>query len=371
MSMNLKKLYRVCVVLLLGFAGADGPVCGGSESTISSLAGAVPPEGSGPEPAAATSESKLYFPDYVDGEGWSVQLVVGNLDAAQSAGVVVDVYDQQGRSVRGFFDSGSRFRIPALGSQVLRSAGTGAFRRGWIEVTADRASVSGLLTYRNADTGVEVGVAPVDLRDHFALFVEESSGIGTGVALFKPEASPKIEIRIRNEAGRDPIGDLLTHGGFRQRAWTLPQWLNGVDQGFLRDFRGLLFLRAEDGSPFGPLGLRFGKRQDSLSAVPVIHADPVLDAGGDAPDALIFPDYVAGGGWSVQLVLGNLAPSRSVDVEVEVYDQDGRAVPGFWGSRSPFEIPALGSRVLSSTGGRNFIAAGSGSGLRSLRFGDC
>ena len=46
--------------------------------------------------------------------------------------------------------------------------------------------------------------------------------------------------------------------------------VDGVDTEFLGDFRGLLFLRTEDGSPFVPLGLRFGKRKDSLSAVPLV-----------------------------------------------------------------------------------------------------
>ena len=35
--------------------------------------------------------------------------------------------------------------------------------------------------------------------------------------------------------------------------------MEGVDTEFLRDFRGLLFLRTEDGSLFAPLGLRFRK----------------------------------------------------------------------------------------------------------------
>ena len=307
----------------------------------------------------------LYFPDYVEGGGWSVQLVLGNLDPARSADPVeVEVSDQEGRAVTGFFDSRSPVEIPALGSRVLRSTGGAEIRRGWIRVRSPIASVRGLLTYRHVQSGIEVGVEPVALGDHFALFVEETTDIGTGVAIFKPEASPEIEFQIRDEAGLDPMGQVLTHGDFRQRAHTLPEWLSGVDQGFLRDFRGLLFLRADDDSSFAPLGLRFGKRQGSLSAVPVIPAisSPAEDGGappnpfefptpGDGPDALYFPDYVEGGGWSVQLVLGNLDPARSVEVEVEVSDQEGRAVTGFLDSPSPVEIPALGSRVLRSTGG--------------------
>ena len=303
------------------------------------------------------SGTKLYFPDYVDGGWWSIQLALSNLNPSRNASVVVTAYDPQGREVSELFDSGSRFEIPARGSRVLRSAGTGsAARRGWIEVKSETASVRGLLTYREAGTGIEVGVEPVRLRDHFALFVEESSGIGTGLAIFKPEASPEIEFRIRDEAGMDPLGEALMRGDFQQRARTLAEWFQGTDPEILRDFRGLLFLRTADGSSFAPLGLRFGKRQGSLSAVPVIPI--VVGAEGRrspqpsqaTEDPLYFPDYVEGEGWSVQLVLGNLDPDRSAPVVVEVYDSQGQSVSRFFDSENSFEIPALGSQLLRNAG---------------------
>ena len=232
-----------------------------------------------------SADRTLYFPDFVDGGGWSVQLVLSNTSAStEDAAVVVRVYGSEGDAVRRFFDSDSSFEIPALGSRVLRSSGSGAIRRGWIEVEADSASVSGLLTYRHAQSGVEVGVKPVELGSQFALFVEESSDIGTGLAIFKPEFEPTIELRIRDEEGEDPLdGVFVPHEDFHQKARTMPEWfgVEGVDTEFLRDFRGLLFLRSEDGSLFAPLGLRFGKQTGSLSAVPVIRGGDV--SGGMPP----------------------------------------------------------------------------------------
>ena len=231
-------------------------------------------------------EETLYFPDFVDGGGWSVQLVLTNIGTTAGAAVVVNVYDQEGDSVTDLFDSATSFEIPSLGSQILKSDGTGQrIRRGWIEVRTATASVSGLLTYRHVVSGVEVGVESVELGDHFALFVEESSDIGTGLAIFKPESSPEIELRIRDEEGEDPLGgQVVRQGNFSQKALTIPEWFDqgGADTGFLRDFRGLLFLRSEDGSPFAPLGLRFGKQKGSLSAVPVIKI--IDDAGCAAPN---------------------------------------------------------------------------------------
>ena len=100
----------------------------------------------------------------------------------------MEVYDGDGGPILDLFDSGLTFEIPPLGSQVLRSLGTGEIRRGWIQVRTGTAWVSGLLTYKQGTTGIEVSVEPAELGDRFALFVEESSDVGAGVAVFKPEA---------------------------------------------------------------------------------------------------------------------------------------------------------------------------------------
>ena len=221
----------------------------------------------------------LYFPDYVDGGEWSVQLALSHIAAAdEDAAVLVTAYDQGGQPIPGFFDFDDPFEIPPLGTRVFRSAGAGEVRRGWIEVRTDTASVSGLLTYRNTETGLEVSVEPVELGNHFALFVEESSGIGTGLAIFKPDPSSTIEFRIYGEDGINPLGEGLARvGNFNQVARTIPEWFDadGINTEFLQDFRGILLLRSEDGSLFAPIGIRFGKRGESLSSVPVIRVTAV------------------------------------------------------------------------------------------------
>ena len=226
-------------------------------------------------------EMVLYFPDYVDGGGWSVQLVLSNVDPNAAADIRVEVYDPDGQNVRDLFDSDLTLEIPALGTRVLRSAGSGAIRRGWIQIETDAGTVSGLLTYRHAQSGIDVVVEPAQLGKEFALFVEESETVGAGLALFKPDAESRIELRLRDEEGNDPLNGLFVPwGDFHQAARTLPEWfaVEGIDMGFLEDFHGFLFLRSEDGTPFAPLGLRFGKRTSSLSAVPAIR---VPDGGGN------------------------------------------------------------------------------------------
>ena len=99
--------------------------------------------------AQEPEETILYFPDYVDGGGWSVQLVLSNVDPDAAAEVRVEVYDPDGQPILDLFGSDLTLEIPSLGSRVLRSAGGGTIRRGWIQVQTRSAAVSGLLTYRS------------------------------------------------------------------------------------------------------------------------------------------------------------------------------------------------------------------------------
>ncbi len=306
-------------------------------------------DGSIQQQTQTSQGATLYFPDYVDGGGWSVQLAISNVARRAAAAVAVTAYDQDGHPLPELFDSETTFEIPPLGSRVLRSVGTGEIRRGWIEVRTVPPSVGGLLTYRHSGSGVEVGVAPVRLGDRFALFVEESSEIGTGLALFKPEADSEVEIRIRDEAGSDPLEDgFASWDDFNQAALTLPEWFagQGVDTGFLEDFRGLLFLETEDGSAFAPLGLRFGKTTSSLSAVPAV-PNRTRES---LPTTLYFPDYVDGEGWSVQLALSNIDTSAAAQVAVQVYNQAGLLILDLFDSESSFEIAPQSSWVLGSEG---------------------
>ena len=87
----------------------------------------------------------------------------------------------------------------------------------------------------------------------------------------------------------------------------------------LADFRGFLFLRSEDGTPFATLGLRFGKRTPALSVAPAIRVpdDPV--SGGSAATIRI----VAGGGQRA-------FTERTLDspLVVRILDTSGRPVSG-------------------------------------------
>ena len=143
------------------------------------------------------------------------------------------------------------------------------------------------LQYQTADSDWEVLVNSPE--DGFAAATTDGTAVLSAVCpvdantygsilLWPGKASAQIELRIRNEEGDDPLeGVFVRHGEFHQRAWTTREWFTdkGVHTEFLKNFRGLLFLRTEDGSPFAPLGLRFGKRTGPLSAVPMFRGGNV------------------------------------------------------------------------------------------------
>lgn len=98
----MRKFWGSLIACLILSAGIAAPRPAPSVET----AGAVADESI--QLQTQTGGTVLYFPDYVDGGGWSVQLALGNLDPNRNARVEVEVYDQQGQPVRGLFDSGTR-----------------------------------------------------------------------------------------------------------------------------------------------------------------------------------------------------------------------------------------------------------------------
>ena len=112
---------------MVGFLLCAGAGAHGAPQVVETV-GSAAEESILPQALTASSPTVLYFPDYVDGgEVWSVQLVAGNLDPDRSAPVEVRVHDQQGQRVSRFFNTGTRFELPAQGSRVLRRPGRERF----------------------------------------------------------------------------------------------------------------------------------------------------------------------------------------------------------------------------------------------------
>ena len=158
----------------------------------------------------------------------------------------------------------------------------------------DTQMTSAVLTYRNDLTGIEVTVPPLTVNDltppffndelAYSIFVEETSTVTTGVALWK---SPENEVclglaGLNGELLQSTDGDNLIcyapeYGDyFAHTAMMLPEWFPGWD--FSGGFQGSLVVAVTD-HRFGlkgndgmliPMGLRANRTSGAISAVPVV-----------------------------------------------------------------------------------------------------
>ena len=256
------------------------------------------------------AQDSVFFADFVVGPGWSFQIVVSNNSPTRVLtgllAVVVDPSTPGASTWSEALDDGSIpfFVIPPGGTKIFDewTSPTDALVRGGVVIAQlsgadffdDTPMLNAILTYRNDETGVEVSVPA--LRDDFleapfrnqelafAIYVEETEAIGSGLALWK-EPNNEVCMHLLDLDGEyflhpngmyntmcyaQKYGDEFVHS-----AALLPEWFPEWD--FSDGFKGTLVIYVEDNT-FGrdndgftiPLGLRLGKANGSLSAVPVV-----------------------------------------------------------------------------------------------------
>ena len=153
---------------------------------------------------------------------------------------------------------------------------------------------SAVLTYRNDATGIEVTVPPLTVDDltppffndevAYSIFVEETSTVTTGLALWKtPESEVCMWLEdlngnsLRNSEENNTICYSPSYGDhFSHVAQMLPEWFPGWD--FSEGVQGRLVVMVRDNT-FGPkgndgmvipMGLRANRTSGAISAVPVV-----------------------------------------------------------------------------------------------------
>ena len=254
----------------------------------------------------------VMFADFVIGSGWTFQLAISNNSPTTAVdgfmGVLVDTAHPQARSFEDAFNAGliPLFSLPPGGTKVYTEwPNTGdideAIRGGIVVVQRtefpafenDTQMTSAVLTYRHDASGIEVTVPPLAVRDlippffndevAYSIFVEETSTVTTGVALWKTQDS-EICMGLAGLNGtffQDPRGNNLAcyapeHGDrFTHSARMLPEWFPGWD--FSGGFQGRLVVSVSDNT-FGrvndglviPMGLRANRTSGAISAVPVV-----------------------------------------------------------------------------------------------------
>ena len=257
----------------------------------------------------ANAKDFLFFADAIQGGGWRVQVAVTNNSPTQ---VLVGTYamalDRSAAAVRLDSPEGdellrdNRFTLAPGATKLIETPSDGPMVRGGFIVLqlsdfapfeTDAQYIGAVLTYIHDGSGQQVSVPPLSESDvappffneeaAYAAFVEETFGIGTGLALWK---TPHNEVCMvlfdldgalfENPEGHTQICYAPEYGDdFTHRASWLPQWFPGWD--FSDGFQGRLLIYVKDNT-FGfsgndgfavPMALRIRKDSGSMSAMPV------------------------------------------------------------------------------------------------------
>ncbi len=171
----------------------------------------------------------------------------------------------------------------------------------------------------------QAGVLPSELVTEAIMYVSESNRLSRnlGIAFTNPTSSEaSIFLTLRDEQGSDIAAASLTLAGHHQTAQFVTQLFSGHPS-LLHDVTGTIDIVSN--IPIAVVGLRF--RGANFSTLPVTRlsipaALPLISADIGGPDAVILPQFAAGGGWASEIVIANTGTS-SLTVRVDLFGPDG------------------------------------------------
>jgi Leucine-rich repeat (LRR) protein len=263
---------------------------------------------------AQLASAPIYFPQLVDGGGYTTTVMLMNTSTAVESGTMV-LYANDGspltvKQVGGASGSSFTYSIaPGAAYLFQTDASAAAESAGWVQVTPDGGSSTpaggGIFQYsRSGMLVTESGIPSTVPTTHARIFVDTSKGHDTGLALGNP-GNGSVNVTL---TGFLPDG--ITQIGASQGPITLAG--NGhfaafVDQqiaGLPPDFQGVLDIAGD--SPFTTLTLRslMNGRGDFL-----LTTFPVADVNKPAPSPAFIPQYADGGGFTTEFILLSAGPS--------------------------------------------------------------
>lgn len=301
--------------------------------------------------ATHTAPPSLHFPHFGDGAGLSMLFAVNNPSETTAIGRLT-VFGQDGEPLALPFQgigtaTEVELAIAPKATAVLTTLGTSApLATGYVRIETDRPDVGGVAIFRYA-SGPEASVMPGTPGRRFALFVERSDTLQTGIALARLTPRQPLSLRLYELDGSLRESLEYDMAGPRE-AWFVDEVLD-VPAGF----QGLLLVESE--ALLTAVGLRFG--EGILSTIPVAELDAPL-----SEDPFYFPHYGDGGGLSMRFALSNFDSAATAGGELRVQAPDGspQALPFHEApdDRVALSLTPHSSRVLATDGSSNPLKSG-------------
>ncbi len=270
--------------------------------------------------------SPIYFPQFVDGGGYTTALVLLNTSENTETGML-QIFEDSGAplsvsQVGGTANSSFKYWIPADGLFRFQTDGIpAAAKAGWLLLTPDAGTSApvgaGVFSYGSGGILVsESGIPAAASTTHARVYVDLSRGHDTGLAIANPaNMNASITIKAFETDGVTPIGTSqgpLQLPGNGHSAKFATEFIAGLPAGSI----GVLDITSA--TPFAALTLRSlnNERNDFLMTT-----FPIANADGSGPSPVVFPQIADGGGFVTEFILLNAGgPSKTT---LSFFDNEG------------------------------------------------
>jgi hypothetical protein len=240
-------------------------------------------------------------------------------------------------------------------SGAVLGQGTSQIQVGYAVITPPLPGTTGIaatetiIQTRATDT-LQVGVFPPNLATNVLLPVQVSASIGRtlGVAIANPNnASVNVTLTLRRSDGTQFTSTLIQVLARQQMAKLITEIFPPPPPGGFSgqvaipsEFTGTLAITST--SPVSILGLNFrGPNYSTILATDLAPANnpvPLISPTVGGAGALLFPQFVSGGGWSTEIVITN-TNATSITVRLDLFTQAG----------APFVVTLNGQTASSFT----------------------
>ncbi len=274
--------------------------------------------------------SSIYFPQFVDGGGYTTSLILLNTSGVTETGSL-QIMDKFGapfvvQQAGGAAGSSFMYSIQPHGVYRFQTDGSPTdVKAGWVRLTPDSGKStpvgSGVFGFNPLNILVsESGIPSAVSTTHARVYVDLSGKHNTGLAIANTaDTSAEIALKAYQSDGVTEIGasqDIPPLDAHGHTAAFANEFISGLPAGF----NGVLDISST--APFAALTLRslYNERDDFLMTT-----FPVADANRPAPSPIVFPQIVDGGGYITQFFF--ISPSGESSATLHFRDEEGEPMP--------------------------------------------
>jgi hypothetical protein len=276
--------------------------------------------------------SPIYFPQFVDGGGYSSSLILMNTSTSTETGILL-FRDDDGAPLAvnqagGTSSHSFRYSIPSGGTFRFQTDGSvDDLKAGWVQLIPDARTSTptgwGVFSYNPRSVLVtEAGFPAVVATTHARIYVDLSENHNTGLAIANvTESNASITIKAFQSDGTISVGTSAGQLGLVGRghgAKFATEFVPGLPSGFT----GVLDISSP--TPFAAFTMRslYNERNELLMTT-----FPVADAI-ETPRSPLTVPVRDGGGYVTQFIL--LSPSSASTSTLGLYSQAGAPMAVGW-----------------------------------------